>query len=91
MAAHGARRLLEMAANAQAVVAIELLAATQGVDFHAPLVSSAALEAVRQRLRRDVPMLGDDRYFHPDMEAAITLVRSGAVIAAAGIVLPGLD
>jgi histidine ammonia-lyase len=91
MAAHGARRLLEMAANAQSVVAIELLAATQGVDFHAPLASSAALEGVRQRLRRDVPMLGDDRYFHPDMEAAIALVRSGAVIAAAGIVLPGLD
>jgi histidine ammonia-lyase len=91
MAAHGARRLLEMAANAQAVVAIELLAAAQGVDFHAPLASSAALEAVRQRLRDDVPMLGDDRHFHPDMEAAIALVRSGAVIDAAGIALPGLD
>ncbi|CAN5723720.1 histidine ammonia-lyase [soil metagenome] len=91
MAAHGARRLLEMAANAQAVVAIELLAAAQGVDFHAPLASSAALEAVRQRLRDDVPMLGDDRHFHPDMEAAIALVRSGAVIEAAGIALPGLD
>ncbi|MEG3151227.1 histidine ammonia-lyase [Sphingomonas sp. ZT3P38] len=91
MAAHGARRLLEMAANAQAVVAIELLAAAQGVDFHAPLASSTALEAVRQRLRRDVPMLDDDRHFHPDMEAAIALVRSGAVIDAAGIALPGLD
>ena len=45
MAAHGARRLLPMAENADAVVGIELLAAAQGCDFHAPLTSSAPLEA----------------------------------------------
>ena len=51
MAAHGARRLAPMAENAFAVVGIELLAAAQGCDFHAPLASSAPLEAVRARLR----------------------------------------
>ncbi|MBQ0770280.1 MAG: histidine ammonia-lyase [Sphingomonadales bacterium] len=91
MAAHGARRLLDMAANATAVIGIELLAAAQGVDFHAPLCSSDALEAVRVALREQVPTLGDDRYFHPDMEAANALVRSGAIIKAAGYPLPGLD
>ena len=91
MAAHGARRLLEMAANATAVIGIELLAAAQGVDFHAPLSSSQPLEAVRALLRKQVPKLGDDRYFHPDMEAANALVRSGAIIAAAGYPLPGLE
>lgn len=90
MAAHGARRLLDMAANASAVIGIELLAATQGCDFHAPLASSAPLEAVRAVLRAEVPHLEDDRHFHPDMEAAIALVRSGAVAAAAGVALPGL-
>src|SRR5271168_962294 len=69
MAAHGARRLLDMAKNADAVVAIELLAAAQGCDFHAPLKSSAALEAVRALLRAQVPHLTDDRHFHPDMQA----------------------
>ena len=45
MAAHGARRLLPMVENATAVIGIELLAAAQGCDFHAPLTSSAPLEA----------------------------------------------
>ncbi len=91
MAAHGARRLLGMAENACAVVAIELLAAAQGCDFHAPLTSSGPLEAVRARLRRDVPHLDEDRHMHPDLAAAVALVRDGAVIAAAGVDLPGVD
>jgi histidine ammonia-lyase len=37
-----------------------------------------------------VPHLGDDRHFHPDMEAANAIVRSGALIEAAGLDLPGL-
>jgi histidine ammonia-lyase len=91
MAAHGARRLLGMADNAAAVVGIELLAAAQGCDFHGPLTSSQALEAVRARLRQDVPHLDDDRHMHPDLEASIALVRSGAVISAAGAIrLPGV-
>ena len=90
MAAHGSRRLLEMASNAQAVIGIELLAAVQGCDFHAPLLSSEALEAARTRLRRVIPHLADDRHFHPDMEAANIIVRSGALIEAAGLVLPGV-
>ncbi|MFT4253286.1 MAG: aromatic amino acid lyase, partial [Caulobacter sp.] len=90
MAAHGARRLLSMVENATAVIGIELLAAAQGCDFHAPLTSSAALEAVRKAVRDKVPHLSDDRHFHPDMEAANTLVRTGAAIAAAaGVPLPG--
>ena len=92
MAAHGARRLLAMVENATAVVGIELLAAAQGCDFHAPLVSSPPLEAVRALLRKEVPHLDDDRHFHPDMEAANALVRSGAVAAAASAVqLPGAE
>jgi histidine ammonia-lyase len=93
MAAHGARRLLPMAANAAAVIAIELLAAAQGCDFHAPLTSSAALDAVRARVRRDVPRLEDDRHMHPDLAAAIGLVQDGALIAAVAdtVTLPALD
>jgi histidine ammonia-lyase len=92
MAAHGARRLLPMADNVAAVVGIELLAAAQGCDFHRPLPSSPALEAVRRRLRAVVPTLDDDRHLHPDIEAAVALVTSGAVIAAAAdVALPGLE
>ncbi len=81
MAAHGARRLMAMVENASAVIGIELLAAAQGCDFHAPLRSSAPLEAVRGLLRERVPHLSDDRHIHPDMQQAIGLVRSGALLA----------
>ena len=90
MAAHGARRLLDMADNASAVIGIELLAACQGIDFHAPLKSSDALEAAHQHLRAAVPTLEDDRHFHPDMEAATALIRSGSLVAAVPADLPGL-
>ncbi|KRG39791.1 histidine ammonia-lyase [Stenotrophomonas pictorum JCM 9942] len=91
MAAHGARRLLAMAENAANVVGIELLAAAQGCDFHAPLTSSPALEAVRATLRAQVPTLQDDRYFHPDMVAATELVRSGALAHGLDAVLPHVE
>ena len=86
MAAHGARRLIGMIENATAVVGIELLAAAQGCDFHRPLASSTPLDAVRALLRAEVPHLDDDRHFHPDMEKANALVRSGKVLAAASTV-----
>jgi histidine ammonia-lyase len=91
MATHGARRLLAMAENSVNIVAIELLAAAQGCDFHAPLASSRPLEAVRAMLRRSVPHLDEDRLMAPDIAAAADLVRSGAVAAAAGAeLLPDL-
>jgi histidine ammonia-lyase len=90
MAAHGARRLLPMIENAFGVIGIELLAAAQGCDFHAPLASSAPLEAVRRRIRAEVPHVDEDRHFHPDLEKAIALARTGAAIKASGATnLPG--
>ncbi|SEP62479.1 histidine ammonia-lyase [Faunimonas pinastri] len=90
MATHGARRLLAMAENTGNVIGIELLSAAQGCDFHAPLRSSEPLERVRARLRAEVPHLEDDRYFAPDMAKAFDLVRSGAVVEAAGLALPAI-
>jgi histidine ammonia-lyase len=91
MAAHGAHRLAAMAENAGNVVAIELLAAAQGCDFHAPMHSSAPLERVRARLRARVPELDHDRYLAPDITAAADLVRSGALASAAEVSLPNVD
>jgi len=91
MAAHGARRLMQMAENAANVIGIELLAAAQGCDFHAPLRSSAALETVRTTLRVLVPTLEEDRYFHPDMVLATKLVRSGVLAYGLGEVLPTVE
>lgn len=91
MAAHGARRLLEMAENTRGVVAIEYLAAVQGCDFHVPLASSPPLEAARALLRAEVAHLDEDRHFHPDIEAATRLVASGDLLNAASFrLLPAL-
>jgi histidine ammonia-lyase len=91
MAAHGARRLEAMAANAAAVIGIELMTAGQGCDFHRGLTSSIPLEAVRALLREHVAPLTTDRYLHADMQQAIRLIRSRAVTTAASSVsLPSL-
>ncbi|MBX9665641.1 histidine ammonia-lyase [Novosphingobium sp.] len=89
MAGHGARRLTAMAENLAGILAVEYLAAAQGCDFHAPLRSSATLEAARALLRGAVPTLTDDRHFHPDILAAIGLIRSGRLAALAD--LPGVE
>ena len=79
MAAHGARRLLGMADNVAGVLGIEYLAAAQGCDFHTGLRSTDTLEAARALLRAKVPMLEEDRYFHPDMADAQSLITAGAL------------
>ena len=91
MAAHAARRLLPMADNLASILGIELLAAAQGCDFHAPLRSSPALERVRAAVRAAVPGMDGDRYLHPDLLAAAALVRDGALArAVAPVALPGV-
>jgi histidine ammonia-lyase len=87
MATFAARRLRAMYRNTTAILAIEWLAACQGLDFLAPLRSSATLERSRALLRREVPFYERDRYFAPDIERAAALLRSGALD---GFVLPAL-
>ena len=90
MAAHGARRLRQMADNLNRILGIELLCAAQGIEFRAPLLTSPPLQYVIIRLREDVATLGDDRYLAPDIEAAFQLVKTGEITAATKAVLPEL-
>jgi histidine ammonia-lyase len=87
MATHGARRLLAMAENAAGIVAIELLAAAQGVDFRAPLKTSPALQRAHAAIRARVPFLDRDRPPAPDIEAIKSLVAGGEL---RGLLPPGL-
>ncbi len=77
MATFAARRLLDMAGNSSAVVAIELLGAAQGVDLHAPLNTSPILLDVLAMIRADVAHYDEDRYFAPDIAAARAWVEDG--------------
>jgi histidine ammonia-lyase len=90
MAAHGARRLGPMIANLSVILGVEAMCAAQGVEFRAPLATSAPLARVVARLRQDVPRLGEDRYLAPDLAAAARLAASGALAEAARVPLPQL-
>jgi histidine ammonia-lyase len=79
MATFAARRLGEMADNTAGIVAIELLAAAQGTDFHRPLETSPSLAAAKAMIRAVVPFYDSDRYFAPDIAAAKAIVGEGAL------------
>lgn len=91
MAAHGARRLGPMNENLARILGVELLCATQGIDFRAPLKTSDTLQKVVTRVRQEVATLDEDRYLAPDLECAGVMIASGAVVAAAGIDMPDLS
>ncbi|EJD6399412.1 histidine ammonia-lyase [Providencia rettgeri] len=75
MAPAAGRRLWEMAKNVTGILAIEWLSACQGIDFREGLKSSEALEKARKTLREQVAYYDKDRYFAPDIEAAIDLIN----------------
>ncbi|WP_429911648.1 histidine ammonia-lyase [Glycocaulis sp.] len=85
MAAHAAVRLMRMNANLARILAVEAMSAAQGIAFRAPLQTSPKLLAAIEALRADVPVLEADRYMAGDIERAAELVRSGALIQAAGL------
>ncbi|MGL4712881.1 MAG: histidine ammonia-lyase [Shewanella sp.] len=78
MATFAARRLRDMSENTRGVLAIELLAATQGLDFRAPLAPSVAVAKAKAELREVVAYYDKDRYFAPDIEAAIDLLYTAS-------------
>ncbi|WP_437436591.1 histidine ammonia-lyase [Ruegeria arenilitoris] len=90
MAAHGARRLTRMVENLAYILGVELLCAAQGVEFRAPLGTSAPLQQVITRVRADIPALAEDRYLAPELEAAKQLVADGAILRAVGTPMPEL-
>jgi histidine ammonia-lyase len=79
MATHAGTKARRIVGNAAGVVGIELLAAAQGCDFHAPLKSSAALETARSEIRRNVPHYGGDRYLADELQWAKDAVLAGAL------------
>ncbi|MGR3802788.1 histidine ammonia-lyase [Marinibacterium profundimaris] len=91
MAAHGAVRLGRMVANLERILGVELLCAAQGIEFRAPLRTSAPLAAALARLRETVPSVVEDRYMAPDLQRAAELVRRGVLQGVTGIDMPELN
>jgi histidine ammonia-lyase len=88
MATHGARRLLTMTTNAQNIVALEFLAACQGIDLRAPLRTSPRLGAAHSALRLEVAFAPTDRLLAPDIAVAARTLRRAEVQALVTALLP---
>ncbi len=88
MATHGARRLGTMTGNLLNVIAIELLAAAQGIDFRRPLRTSPALQKAHDALRAHVPFATEDRLLAQDIEATAKVIRTSVVQELAASLLP---
>ncbi|ELT46886.1 histidine ammonia-lyase [Brucella sp. ZJ1_1] len=92
MACHGARRLLQMTANLNAIIGIEALTGALGVELREPLTTSPELARVIAALRDRVPTLEDDRYMADDLRNAADLVADGVLAGAvSGGILPTLE
>ena len=89
MATFAARRLQPMIDNVAHILAIEWLAAAQGIEFLRPLASSPAIEAAHALLRAGCASIDVDRYLAPEIERAAARVHDGA-LARILRTLPGL-
>ena len=77
MATHGAWRLIQMNANTRAIIAIELLAAAEGLDFRRPLKSSPLIEQAHGLIREKIDPRLQDRVFSGDIETVAGLISAG--------------
>jgi histidine ammonia-lyase len=81
MAPIAARKAGQIARNAAGVIAVELIAAAQGVDFHAPLKTSPKLQKIHSAVREITPHITSDRYWAGDMAALQEAVLAGEIDA----------
>ena len=88
MATFAARRLHAMLDNVANIVAIELLAAAQGIEFHRPKKSSPAIERSIASLRKISPSYVEDRALSGDIESIASMIDDGAFCDHAASVLP---
>lgn len=79
MATFAARKLGDIAENTMNILAIELLAAAQGVDLRGPYQTSPALRRVMHDVRAEVAHYELDHYFAPDIAAIAELVKRGTI------------
>jgi histidine ammonia-lyase len=85
------RKLRRLIGNVQRILAVEAACASQALDLRRPLTPGRTTGAVLERMRREIPFIDEDTFMTPHLEAAETLVRSGALVGAAEATLGPLD
>ena len=79
MAPIAARKAATIARNTAGVIAVELMAAAEGIDYHAPLATSANLQQVYSAVRKLSPHFTADRYWANEISALQAAVLSGEI------------
>ncbi len=88
MATFAAMRLQTMLDNVAHIVAIELLAAAQGVEFHHPQNSSEVLESVISDIREVSPAYAEDRSMSDEFAELAAIINRGSFYSLAESILP---
>ena len=81
MAPIAGRKAGQVARNAAGVIAVELIAAAQGIDYHAPLKTSSRLQSLHAEIRKVTPHFTRDHYWAEEMAALQSTVLAGEIEA----------
>ena len=91
MGAYAARKARNILSNAQKVIAIEMLAAAQALEFSLPLKPGKGVYRAYQLIREKVPFLEEDAFMAPLVSEVVKLVESGEIIKAVECEIGELD
>lgn len=83
MGAYSAKKAGAVLSNTKRVLAIELLSATQGIDFRAPLKPGLGTAAAHKAFRSEITFVEKDPYMYPLLAHSLELVENGKIVAAA--------
>lgn len=76
MGANAATKTLRIVQNLERILAIELMNASQAIEFRRPLKSSDFIETFVKTFREEVPFVQEDRILHYDIEKSIAFLNS---------------
>ena len=80
MGSIAAQKCFRILQNTQTVIAIELMTAAQGIDFHAPLKCGKGTNAAYKTIRSKIKHLHVDRILHDDIQTALGMVKDGNIL-----------
>lgn len=75
MGANAATKAYRVVQNLERILAIELLNASQALEFRRPLKSSPALEKMVEDFRKAVPFVAEDRTLYPEIDKAVAFIQ----------------
>jgi len=80
MGSISARKVHRILDHLETIIAIEMLCAIRGIEFHAPLKTSPILESVKHTIRESIPSITHDGIIHQEIKAMTEIIASGKLL-----------